>query len=460
MLVLGVSGCYSLPSHQLNLGPHLHLPLSHGLSQVQESGPRNGQYDEAAEPEVVGLPLAANEEQFGRKLLQGLLERANSHPTLSRREAIVSAQQGNRIQVALPPNPQFGYISEDVGEDGSSGRHGVYLVQRLVRDEKFALRGAVADAAVEVGIRQLTAQQARIATDVQLEFIEFVAAVRQEKLAKELQALATKYVVDTSKLLEGGDVRQAELYRAQAEAGSFAFLVENAVAARQAAWQRLILLTGAADFEPPELVDELSDQILRSVATRRIDRESLRQRLQNEHPELALAEARVEQARWQIESSRAEGLPDMNLQVALMRDAANGDTISGVQFGMWLPMYNWNQGNIMQAESRLIAAEHQVEATALRIQRQFESVYQQYVVAAAQIRAYESKDGILAKTLKMLELMEKSYRGGETRSIEMLTAQRANTQARLAHLGALRRAALAILQLDGLLMTGSDTVGR
>ena len=82
--------------------------------------------------------------------------------------------------------------------------------------------------------------------------------------------------------------------------------------------------------------------------------------------------------------------PDDGRESTSVCDVANVDA---------LPVFDWNQGGIAEAQANVIAAEQSVERVELSLQQRLAAVYQQYEQARKQAARYETT--ILQKARKI-----------------------------------------------------------
>ena len=379
-----------------------------------------------------------------------------NHPSLAGASAEIEALRGKWLQAGLPPNPVVGYTAAEIGNEGAAGQQGIFFGQESIRGGKLSLSQSVVAQEIETAIRVLSAQERRVMTDVQLGYFDYLVALRRFALAGELVEISKRAVRDTRELLQKGELRKAELYRAEAESATLVILLKNARNQKETTWKRLAMVVGDPQLAAPELDPTTVKGKLDEAVTVNINRDESMERLLSESPEIAATETNVERARQAIERANVEGVPNLNTQLSVQYDTATGHTVTGLQFGWPIPYYNWNQGGIHQAQSELVAAERAVDQVGLGLQRRFELVFQRYANARNQVEEYSKDEGILAKTKEMLRLTTLGYKSGEANSLDMLTAQRLYTQAHLSHLEAVRELSAAAIEIKGLLLKDSD----
>ena len=176
-------------------------------------------------------------------------------------------------------------------------------------------------------------------------------------------------------------------------------------------------------------------------------------RLLSESPELAAAAAEVRATRWAAQRARVQWIPNVNVQATIQYDNANRSDITGVGVALPLPLFDRNQGNILAADARLLAAQRNWERVRLSLQDRLAEVFRQYASARQQVEKY--RNSILPDAKETLELVSSGYQQGEFSYLILLTAQRTYFQSNLAYLESLLRLKLAEAQVEGLLLGGS-----
>jgi cobalt-zinc-cadmium efflux system outer membrane protein len=206
---------------------------------------------------------------------------------------------------------------------------------------------------------------------------------------------------------------------------------------------------GVPDFEPQMLAGELEKSIVE------LHTDETLQRLLAVSPEMSAALAEVARSRWALDRAYAEPIPNVDVQAVVQYDNDIGGTDANVQVTLPIPWLNRNQGGIRQAHAELVAAERAVGRVELRLQQRLATVFQQYASGRNQVEDYSKPEGILANSQAALELVRSAYRAGEIDYLDLLTAQRTNSQTQLAYLEALGELWAAIVEIEGLLLKDS-----
>lgn len=370
----------------------------------------------------------------------------SSNPTLLAMQARVDAANGRWLQVGLKPNPVAGISMQEIGNDHSAGQFGALLGQEFVTAGKLELNRNSAAWRVKQVEQELAAQRLRVLTDVRRGFYAVLVAQERLVVANELLDIAQQSVEKATELIKFQEPATV-LTQAEIEAELAAVLVDNFQVQRQAQWHRLAAVVGQPDMPLNKVGGELSGSAPKLVWDQVLDR------LRRESPEIASALAEVERSRWKLQRAGVESTPNVTLQAGVFYDDSSSDPFGTLQISLPLPVNDWNQGGVAEAQANVIAAEQSVQRVELSLQQRLATVYKQYEQARKQVARYEAT--ILQKARKNLDLNRQSYDSGQSSYLAVLTAQRSYSQARLAWLNALDQLWSATVQMDGLLLSDS-----
>ncbi len=371
------------------------------------------------------------------------------NPSIARTSALLDAARGNYIQVGLPPNPSAGYEGQQIGSRGLAEQDGVFVSQEIVRGGKLKLNRQVAAQEWVRAEQELSAQQQRVLTDVRVAYYEVLIAQRQDSLTTELLQVARRALNVAEGLLKGKEVGRVDVLQAELETENAEIIARNARHRRAAAWQRLSAVVGNPSLPIQDLDGDLEhphgeytwDGSLQLVLTN--------------SPEIAAAVANVERARWAVQRAVVEQTPNVTvLGLVNWRDnGIGGRSDGGISVGVPLPLWNRNQGGIIQAQGQVAAAERALDQLELALQDRLTPVYERYANAFHQVARYRTK--ILPAAQESLDLTRQLYQGGETGFVNLLLAQRTYSQTNLNYLESLRALRGAEAEIEGLLLSGS-----
>jgi cobalt-zinc-cadmium efflux system outer membrane protein len=370
----------------------------------------------------------------------------SSNPTLIELQANVDAANGRWLQVGLKPNPVASVSAQEIGNDRSAGQYGALVGQKFVTANKLELNRNSAAWKVKRAEQELAAQRLRVLTDVRRGFYAVLVAQERLKVAEELQGIARESVEKAKELVKFQEPATV-LTQAEIEAELAAVLVDNSRIQRDAQWRQLAAVSGQPDLPSQTVEGQLTADAPKVVWEQTLDR------VRRESPEVAAAVATVEQSRWALQRASVQGTPDVTFQAGVFYDDSSSDPFATLQMSLPLPVYDWNQGGIAEAQANVIAAEQAVQRVELSLQQRLSTVYQQYEQARRQASRYETT--ILQKARRNLDLNRQSYESGDSGYLAVLTAQRSYSQAQLAWLNALEQLWSASVQMQGLLLSDS-----
>ena len=87
----------------------------------------------------------------------------------------------------------------------------------------------------------------------------------------------------------------------------------------------------------------------------------------------------------------AEAIPNLEAAAVVTHDTANGDTLTGIEIGLPIPLLDRNQGGIMQAQGRAAAAQRDVDRVMLNLQTRLAEVFQRHDTSRNQVERYAHK---------------------------------------------------------------------
>lgn len=369
-----------------------------------------------------------------------------TNPTLAELQANIDAANGRWLQVGLKPNPVAGLSMQEIGNESSAGQYGAQIGQEFVTANKLGLNRNSAAWRVKQAEQQLAAQRLRVLTDVRRSFYAVLVAQERIIVANELRGIAQQSVEKAKELIKFQEPATV-LTQAEIEAELAAVLVDNFTTQQEAHWRRLAAVIGVPDLSLQRVDGQLSTDAPKVVWEQAVER------VRRESPEVAAAAAGVERSRWALHRADVESTPNVTLQTGIFYDDSSSDPFAMLQMSMPLPINDWNQGGIAEAQANVIAAEQSVQRVELSLQQRLASVYQQYEQARKQALRYETT--ILQKARKNLDLNRQSYDSGQSSYLAVLTAQRSYSQARLAWLNSLDQLWSATVQIEGLLLSDS-----
>lgn len=354
----------------------------------------------------------------GLTLDEALRLAAELSPELQARRAEADEARARLVTARTPAfNPE---LSVSAGRrdspGGSTTDRGVELSQEIELGGKRRHRNAVAEA--EVGATEARFERASqvLAARISLAFAD---ALRTRELllieATDIELASTSAEV-ARKRLEAGAGTDIEVNLAIATSARAERRRQQALAAAEAARFVLAEAIGVPPLEAPEPIGALTtpdavdldlEPLLDLARARRADLEALRR-------DLRAAEERVKLA-------RAEGAP--NLRIGLFHDREEGtDEITGVSVGIGIPIFNRNQGGVLEA--RAGGERARWEATALERTIEREVAESWSLLRAAQAAAGRFEQDVVGSFEENLRLLRRSFEAGKIGVSEVLLFRR------------------------------------
>ena len=372
-----------------------------------------------------------------------------SNPSVARASALVGAARGNWIQVGLPPNPSIGYDGQQLGSGGRAEQQGVLFSQEFVRGGKLRLNRAIADRELALAQQELAAQQQRVLTDVRIAFYQVLLAQRAIDLTENLLGISAKGVETVETLFRAKEANRADVLQAQLEVENARILARNARNRHTAAWQGLTAVAGDPKLPPQPLAGDAF------AAPLDIDFQETLQYIQTASPEVAAAAMEIDRARAALDRARVEPVPNVSVQglVNVIDNGIGGRPDAGITVSVPIPLFNRNQGAILQSQHQFAAAERALQQLELGIQNRLAAAYERYTNARYQVERYRT--AILPAASESLDLMRKTYEAGETNYVSFLVAQRTYFQTNINYLEAIQALRIAEAEIEGLLLSNS-----
>lgn len=379
--------------------------------------------------------------------LEDLQELAlGQNPAVAQAAARVEALRGRWVQVGLPANPTLGYMAEEMGDAGTSGMQGGFLSQEYVLQRKRDLSRARVAQEILQAEQSWWVERQRVLTDVQVACYDVLVAQRRLEVAHELVQISDSAVTASKALLRAAEISTIALLQAEIEAEQTRITLQRAENENRLAWQQLVLVIGVPQLPAGHVEGDLDEAVPEVTWEESLDR------LLGSSPELAAAVADIDVAQAALRRAAVEPIPNPNVMVQVQR-MPSGDAVTGVQFGLPIPLFDRNQGSIREARADIVRAERNFQRVELNLAQRLAVAFRSYADARFQVESYTTS--ILEKARQNLQLVESAYQQGELDYLTLLTAQRTYFEINLAYIGALRELRVAVAEIDGLLLRGS-----
>jgi len=349
-----------------------------------------------------------------------LARTAAQHPRLLAQASRVDAATAAAERAGYAPNPvlnvtleNFAGTGEARGADILEGT--VEYSQTIERGDKRARRTAVATAEREIASREGAVTRATIAGSAARDYVAAVVAAQRLAIARSLADLARAAVQDADARYAAGDASATEPARAQAAlAIALADLARREVAVTQA---RSALAAHWAG-EPADAVPQ-EDTVRLPAALP--DATTWRARLE-QHPLLALEQARLTSHRAAIDLEQANATPDLNVAGGVRYLNASSDAAFVAAIAVPLPVRHRNQAGIRAAQQALATAEYEAGAATRELRASFSAAWQDLVAAYA--AAQQLRDQALPAAVNATVVLRRARTAGQASQFEVLETER------------------------------------
>jgi outer membrane protein, heavy metal efflux system len=386
--------------------------------------------------------------------LEDLERRAlTANPTVAQAEAIARSVAGRQRQVSLYPNPLVGYAAEDIAaREPGRGKHFVWVQQSIITSGKRGLvQRAVAQEAVHAAAEQ-DMQRHRVVNAVRMGFYEVLGAARLVELRRDLARLAREAVDVSEELFNIGQADRPDVLEVSIEAERAEIELARAENELARAWQELVAVIGEPDLPYTPLAGDLEAE------PASVDETAVREQILKESPELRIARARVEHTKASLARARADRIPNFFVRAGAgyNRDRTEAGREVGAEFrlevGVPLPIFDRNQGTIIQAEAQQRLAEAELRRTELSLRSRLGTVLRNYRDARRTVERYQQS--VLGTAQQSYQLYLARAREMAAAYPQVLIARRTLGQVRAEYVRALVEARHAAVLLEGFLLSG------
>ncbi|MFS0754300.1 TolC family protein [Noviherbaspirillum sp. 1P10PC] len=411
------------------------LPLVLAVLVLPSAYAENAVKAESTKSDVARVRLVEPMEALSLEAALDLAYSANPDIAVARRE--VQAMEGAILQAQTIPNPEVATSIEDTKQETRTTTF--QLSQPLELGGKRAARVTAAQRGYDTAMLELQGKQAEVRAAVVSAFYDVVTAQERFRLAQATTELAKRATEIASKRVLAGKVSPVEETKARVAESGVRVELAQAASELQASRKRLGAMWGSADpyfdfavnqFETlPSLpgVDELKQGLHQAPSLRRARMEVDRRQ----------ALARVELTR---------RVPDLTISLGVKRDEQLGRNQAIVGVSIPLPLFNRNQGNVLEAMRRTDKARDELTATEVRLNSELGQAYDR--LNASRLEVGLLRQEILPGAQSAYDATTKGYELGKFNFLDVLDAQRTFFQARSQYLRALAETHRSAAEID------------
>jgi cobalt-zinc-cadmium efflux system outer membrane protein len=366
--------------------------------------------------------------------LNDLLRLADlNHPGISVAWDDIGAAAGRMWQADLYPNPVLELEIEDIPARSPGVSHGqntISITQPIVLSERRSAAFSAATAEKNGRVLALEQKRREVLGEVRILFVELLYLSQAEALHGELLELARQTLNIAKTRFEAKAAPEFDVIKPAVEVHNLELTKRGLGRRREATAEGLSALLGGVRVPTTRLQGKLS------VTLPRLDLDRLKQQLRERHPEILVARKELEAVVHRLEQANAERVPDLGLRLAYGRNTADNENI--IEFGMSipLPLFNQNQGKILETQFLATRAKKAVQVAERRLLANLATVYADYMTACDESAVFHNQ--IVPAAERALSQTRYSYQAGKSSLLDLLDAQRTLTETRLSYLAKVR----------------------
>ncbi len=391
-------------------------------------------------PTMLAEPRATGQ-AAGQLTLAAALELAlNANPGIAIARRETQAIEGAVQQAGMSPNPELATLLEDTQRETRTTT--VQINQAIELGGKRAARITAAERGRDIAHIDLSAKQADIRAEVISAFYDVVVAQERKRLAQESFALSQRATLLASRRVTAGKVSPVEETRARVAESGVRIELAQAVNDFELARRKLAATWGSRypHFESVEdAVTELPSDASLSELTERLQHS----------PALQRAKIEVDRRQAMAEVERTRQTPDVTLSLGAKRDEQLGRNQAVIGLTIPLPVFDRNQGNVLEALRRTDKARDELLATELNLNLELAQAHGR--LSTARMEAQLIKAEILPDAQRNVAATTKGFEFGKFNFLDVLDAQRTLLQARSQYLRSMSEAHRASADIDRIL---------
>jgi len=377
------------------------------------------------------------------------------NPLLRGARSEADATMGAFIQAGVRPNPDVSLMQE-----GFANAERTTTAQISQRFELGGQRGHRLDAASyarEGALAGMDARAAALQADVADAFYSVLSAQKQVELQQDSFDIATRSAELAQRKATAGKVSPVEATKARVAATGAQIGLASAKAQVFGAQEKLASTIGVVDLRGRTLsgnVEVLPDSVTFAALQQRIETS----------PAARRAFAAIGRSNALVSLERARRMPDITISAGMKRIMTSGVPRNQAMVGISipLPIFDTNQGSIIEAAHRADKADADWEAETARLRSDLAQAYSNY--QASSLAAHGLKQDVLPAARETLDAMSRGFDLGKFGFLDVLDAQRTLFQARAQYLNALTDAHTAysdmVRLVGGDLVSSSSTISE
>ncbi|MBR4834909.1 MAG: TolC family protein [Thermoguttaceae bacterium] len=382
---------------------------------------------------------------FGQTTVAALQEFALSrHPSLRLVDDLTDAERGVYVQSGLLPNPTLRYGGEEIGADGSAGKHGVSVEQEF----GGGARRRLAQEASRKSLAALDWERQVVATkirnDVRAAAYRLLVAQKRVEFRQQIASVSQAAEDASRALLDAGGLSRLNFIQLQNQTREANLATTKAKNAKAAAQKALLAVLGAPNGSVEAILDDPEE-----LGGEPLDENATLDDILERSPEIERLRAQIVQRQAVLNYERAPKR-EFSVEGGVSYAFGESTTLASAGVGVPLRINDRNQGNIQRATAEYFAAQRELERTQLKLRAEFAETFAVYKSAREEVRTY--REEIMPSLETFFEMSQQAFLSGEIDFLEISQARVVYIESSVNYLDALERLAESIVKLEGALL--------
>jgi len=444
---------------------HKYLAPLCAASALLLTGCHTGVFDRSwAPPRELGAKLASYRPPAGAQRGAAEAGPAEENPTgeIALRDALALAllqnpdlavfswdvrmAEAKTIQAGLGPNPELEVEVDEFG--GSGGKKNfddselaVSLSQTVELGSKASRRQRVAQLASSLSGWDYESKRLDVLTETTQGFIDVLAAQEQLVFAEDSHRLAKEAYAGVTERVKAGKVAPLAGAKARVEHATSHIALESAKRSLRSARRVLAGQWGSAVASFARAKGKL--ETLGDVPPPDPSGGDISQ-----NPDLARWETELEHRRATVAMEQANALPDVTLSAGFKRFDGPEEYAFVAGLGIPLPLFDRNQGGVLEAKYGLSKAARQRRAAEVRIRSSLAEGYEE--IRASHVEAAAVRADLLPAAQEALDAATRGFEQGKFGYLDVVDAQRTLFTVRANYVDVLARHHKAVAEAERL----------
>ncbi len=448
-ILLSISGC--VPSPLAESWPEAR-PLGRNINAYRPPPKPPVEHTAHAQP---AIESGSEEPTDGLQLRQALALALEKNPGLRGFAWEVRAAEARTLQASLRPNPELDVEVENLaGSGGFSGTDAaettITLSQLIELGGKRSKRTRVASLQRDLAGWDYEAARIVVLTEVAQRYVRVLSSQRRLELAIDAEVLSQQFFDTVSKRVEAGATAPLEKTRASVVVSTSRIELQRA---QRRLWAARISLASTWGNASPRFKSVAGD--LETIGE--IPPVESLVELISQNPDIARWAVEITRRRAEVALAKAQGTPDVAVGVGARHFSETSDDAMVVGLSLPLPIFDRNQGGILEARFNAAKARQQQRAAEVRVGAALGSAYQE--LASSRAEAVVLRDDALPAATEAYQAIRLAFDQGNLGFLDVLDAERTLIGLRRQYLDSLTAYHGSVADIEGLIGQSLDSLG-